>query len=85
MYYSSYIDKHVNINCFYISYYTIYISQNWICITYKYAVIDFDFNLNTDKKRFNTATRETNSEDAPAPSQPAKPARGRFGRRKNLI
>ncbi|CAH2035470.1 unnamed protein product, partial [Iphiclides podalirius] len=29
------------------------------------------------KKRFNTATRETNVEDAPAP---AKPSRGRFGR-----
>ncbi|XP_073951902.1 uncharacterized protein [Choristoneura fumiferana] len=32
-----------------------------------------------NKKRFNTATRETN-EEAPAPSQPAKPTRGRFGR-----
>ncbi|XP_063394412.1 uncharacterized protein LOC134679435 isoform X4 [Cydia fagiglandana] len=31
-----------------------------------------------DKKRFNTATRETNSEDAPP--APAKPARGRFGK-----
>ncbi|XP_063373225.1 uncharacterized protein LOC134661187 isoform X3 [Cydia amplana] len=31
-----------------------------------------------DKKRFNTATRETNSEDAPP--APAKPVRGRFGK-----
>ncbi|KPI91845.1 hypothetical protein RR46_08271 [Papilio xuthus] len=33
------------------------------------------------KKRFNTATRETNVEDAPpAPPAPPKPSRGRFGR-----
>ncbi|VVC90697.1 uncharacterized protein LOC126978255 [Leptidea sinapis] len=32
---------------------------------------------NFSKKRFNTATRETRVEDAPAP---AKPSRGRFGR-----
>ncbi|XP_063373224.1 treacle protein isoform X2 [Cydia amplana] len=33
---------------------------------------------NFNKKRFNTATRETNSEDAPP--APAKPVRGRFGK-----
>ncbi|CAH2211250.1 jg4167, partial [Pararge aegeria aegeria] len=35
---------------------------------------------NFSKKRFNTATRETKAEDAPAPAA-SKPSRGRFGRR----
>lgn len=36
-----------------------------------------------DKKRFNTATRETKAEDAPAPAPAtSKPTRGRFSRRK---
>ncbi|XP_034839745.1 uncharacterized protein [Maniola hyperantus] len=34
---------------------------------------------NFSKKRFNTATRETKAEEAPAPA-PSKPSRGRFGR-----
>ncbi|XP_039763509.1 uncharacterized protein LOC120636211 [Pararge aegeria] len=34
---------------------------------------------NFSKKRFNTATRETKAEDAPAPAA-SKPSRGRFGR-----
>ncbi|XP_026497095.1 uncharacterized protein LOC113401398 [Vanessa tameamea] len=34
---------------------------------------------NFSKKRFNTATRETKTDEAPAPA-PAKPSRGRFGR-----
>ncbi|XP_068620763.1 uncharacterized protein [Battus philenor] len=35
------------------------------------------YKSSNSKKRFNTATRETNVEDAPAPP---KPSRGRFGR-----
>ncbi|XP_063546993.1 uncharacterized protein LOC134754607 isoform X2 [Cydia strobilella] len=35
---------------------------------------------NFNKKRFNTATRETNTNSEDAPPAPAKPVRGRFGK-----